>query len=253
MTVQAGETPAAAPAPQALVNADELAKSIVNAVAAVNAQQAPSAVQAARVSAFDAKAKELLSSDRIDKDVMPIMLELINAMKSDMSAEQQEAAMKAAQEAQTKNIHAELGRMVDRFAATTSDPELVRDMKPAIVQRAIDEYNANAVLVGRYQRTGELDWTVFEDSIAKRVGKLGGEQKAAKAAGGPAMKNEAPSGSLEVKKEFNKDMLDERQAEIFNSQTSFGMKQMGLDRAAAEKRALERISEAETKLKSAKR
>lgn len=256
MTVQAGESPAQAAPQAAMVNADELAKSIVNAVAAVNLQQqaAPSPVQQASVDIFKAKADEMLKSERIDKDVMPIMLELMEAMKSQLTEEQKREAMKVAQEAQTKNLHAELGRMVDRFAATVDDGDLAREMKVAIIKNAIDEYNADPVLVNRYMRDGSLDWKKLEDSIAKRVTKLGGvAKKEDKPAGGPAMKNEAPAGSVETRKEFNKDMLDERQMEIFNSQTSFGMKQMGLDRQKAETRALERISQAETKLKSAKR
>lgn len=255
MPIEAGETqanPASAAAPVPLVNADELARSIVSAVAQINTSQPPT-VHQARVSQFEAKAKELLGSERIDKDVMPIMLDLISAMKTDLNEEQKEAAMKAAQEASTKNLHAELGRMVDRFAATTEDPELVRDMKVAIIKNAIDEYNADPILVRRYMTDGHLEWKRLEDSVVKRVSKLGGKKEESKPAGGPAMKNEAPSGAVETGKQVNKEMLDERQTEFFNSQVSFGMKNMGMDREKAEKRALERISQAETKQKSSKR
>ncbi len=256
MTVIAGETSPQAP-PANVVDAEALARNIVQGVFANLPVQSAPVQQAAAVSAFRAKADELLKNERIDKDVMPVMLDLIEAMKGDLSREQKAEAMQAAQAASTQAIHSELGRMVERYAKTSGNPELVRKLSPSIVKDAIDDYNGNPSLVRKYQSDGSIDWNKMDESVVAYISKwapgTAGDTSEKKPAGGPAMKNEAPAGAPDGGRQLDRDSLNEVQAEIYNSQVSFGIKQAGMTREAAEKRALENINKAEQKMKAAKR
>lgn len=258
MPVEAGETEVVAPAAQ-VVDATALANSIVQGVfARLDTQPAAApATRQERVSAFQSKAAELLKDGKIDQEVMPVMLSLIEAMGSDLTAKQQEEYQKAASAASTQAIHGELGRMVERYGATCANPELIREMSSVIVQKAIAEYNSNATLVRAYQQTGAVDYGVMDKFIVAHISKWGGTKEAggepAKKAGGPAMKNSAPSGAADVSMDLSKDSLDERQKEIFNSQVNFAIKERRLSREDAEKHALGLINKAESKRKSAKR
>lgn len=216
-------------------------------------QDAPAASRQDQVSALRAKADELLASQKIDKDVAPALMELMEAMGNDLTAKQRETYERAANEQSTRAIHSELGRMVDRLAQACPNPELIRELKPSILQKVINDYNAVPALVAQYNRTKEVDWTEMEKLLGGHVKKwatTSGGAKEDKPAGGPAMKNSAPSGTTEVTRTVDVESLDERQREIFNSQVSFGKKQMNLEPEAAKKRALDLISKAESKVKS---
>lgn len=257
MTVQAGESQAAPAATQApLVDADALANSIVNAVARINQNQAPAEQAAARqrASNLEDTYQELLKSGNVDKDVMPIMKQLVEAAQSDLSEKQKLEFMATAQDQQTRAIHNELGRMVERFAQSSANPELIRELKSSIVSKTIAKYNNNPSLVNQYQRTGDVDWNEMEKTVVEQITKWGGAKTNEKQAGGPAMKNDAPSGiDANTARELDADSLNEKQREIFNSQTYFGTKNMGLTREKAEERALKHINAAEQRMKSAKR
>lgn len=225
-------------------------------MAQLNSQQQQPVTRAEAQSAFKAKADELLKSEKIDKDVMPVMLDLIEAMEKDLTAKQRTEALASAQEAQTKAIHSELGRMVERYAKASSDPELIRALQPKIVQEAISNYNANPKLVNQYQSSGEVNWSEFDKFVVAEVTKWdknaekAGDKKPA--AGGPAMTNSAPAGVTQPSQSLSVDDLNERQREMFHSQVSFG-KQNGLTREKAQERALSLIKNAEDKIKSSKR
>jgi hypothetical protein len=242
-----------------VVDANALANSIVQGVFAridVNGQGQQPANRQERVSAFKATADKLLASEKIDKDVMPVMLELLEAMGTDLTEKQSADFVKSAQQQQTKAIHDELGRLVARYGATCPNPELITALKDKIVQDAINDYNSDGNLVAQYQRSGQVDWNRMDKTVVEYVTKWAGKAGAAevKPAGGPAMKNSAPSGAIETSHELDKESLSEgRQREMFNSQVGFGIKEMRLDRNAAEKRALELVNKAEAKVRSGKR
>lgn len=253
--IAAGESSPPTAAPSHVVDAHALAESIVGQVfARMPVQDAPTAASREdHVSALKAKADELLASQKIDKDVAPALMELMEAMGNDLSAKQRKVYEQAANEQSTRAIHSELGRMIDRLAQACPNPELIRELKPSILAKTIDDYNAVPSLVAAYNRTKEVNWTEMEKFLGGHVKKWAtttGGAKEDKPAGGPAMKNSAPSGTAEVSHEVSIDSLDEKQREIFNSQVSFGKKQMNLEPEAAKKRALDLISKAESKMKS---
>lgn len=257
MPVEAGESTVANP-PQQIVDAQALANAIVqNVMATLPVQQPGESVAAARrerVSVFRSKADELLKSGQVDEASLPIMLQLVEAMGEDLTAKQQEEYLKAAQQQQTQAIHAELGRMIERYAQTAESPELIRELKLSISKRTIDEYNANPVLVNKYRNNGEVDWNEMDKIVVKHVSRWsktgaegGGKEKPS---GGPAMKNDAPSGAIEPSREISKDALNERQLDKFNADVSFAIKNMNMKREDAEKRALTLINNAESKLRA---
>jgi len=242
--------------PQHVVDASALAESIVNKVFdRMPVQQAAPVAVAQRASIFQDTAERFLKDGKMDADVMPVMVDLIKAGMADMTAAQREEQAKIRGEERGQQIQSELGRMVDRFAESAKNPELISELKHSIIQKAYADYNANPSLVNRFHADGSIDWKVFEKSVVAQVTKwngAGGAEPAAKPAGGPAMKNSAPAGTPEGSSSLSVDSLTEKQRELFNSQMSFGKKEMRLTPEAAQKRALDNISRAEEKLKSSK-
>lgn len=239
-----------------MVDAQELARSIVGAVAELNRTAPQPMTVAEQRSALDETSERLLKDERIDKDVMPVVMDLVKAMQRDVEAKAERARADQDRKATQAGVHSELGRLVERYATTSGNPELIRELKPSIMQKAIDEYNANAVLVRRFEQTGAVDWTEMDKLVVKHVSKWSATKDSAepeKKAGGPAMKNDAPSGGVQLSGQIDIDALSEKQREIANSQISFAVKSMGMSRADAEKRALDLINKAESKIKSAKR
>jgi len=258
MAIEAGEqqgatATASAPAatPPAVVDANEFAKSIVSEVAKINMQQAPmTPAQEKQVDYLKEEAEALLKEGLVDQSVAPALERLIRAAQKNVEINASKAQSQRDRDAASRQVHAELGRMVERFAQTSKNPELIRELKEKIASRAIDDYNSNPALVRRFMQNGDVDWSELEKSVVKQVSKWGKEAPAEeKPSGGPPMKNSAPSGAADVKTEISRDSLSERQLEIFNSQTDFGLKHMGLKRDDAEKRALNLISNAESKAK----
>lgn len=249
--IKAGES-APAVAPQQLVDATTLAESIVSGVFQrldqTGGNNRPQATQE-RVSAFQEKAKALLASEKIDKDVVPTMLELIEAVKADLTAEQKKAMMEAAGQQAVKNVHDELGRAVDRYAL---DDKRVSKAKTVIVGEVIDEYNKLPV-ANRFKQDGYVDWQAMDTLVVKHV-KEWSSDKDPKPAGGPAMKNSAPpSAGADATRQLDADSLNEKQREHYNSVVHFHIKQNGMPRADAEKEALRLVNNAEQKVKSSKR
>jgi hypothetical protein len=257
MTVQAGESNPQTAATAVQVDAEALASSIVQGVFSRLDQQGALQTQGAttqeRQSAFKAKAAELLASKKVDEGVFPIMLELVEAMGADLTAAQRAEIEKTAREQHVAAVHAELGRIVERYAAASDNPDLIRALKPTIMEETIAEYNSKSNLVNQFNRTGAVDWSVMDSSIAKRVQKWGvGTNGGAKEkpAGGVPMQNSAPSGATEPSSSLSADEFNERQREMYNAQVSFAVKEMRLPREDAEKRALKLVNDAENKVKS---
>lgn len=259
MTVVAGETEATqAPVVQS-VDATALAHSIVTGVfqklESQGALQSTGTTKQERQSAFKAKAEALLKDDTTNKESVAIMVDLLEAMGSDLTVKQREEAIAAAREAGTKAVHSELGRMVERYAASSGNPDLIRELKPSIMSKAIEFYNSHPGAVAAWERDGSVDWGIFDKSVVDQIKKWGGAASGGtegKPAKGPAMKNDAPAGAPESTNSLSKDDLDGRQQELFNAQVSFAIKNMNMKREDAEKRALDQINAAEKKVKEGK-
>lgn len=256
--VESGESqPQATPPTAQLVDASALAKELVSGVFAQLQVQTPAQAPqtpAQRQSAFKAKTEEYKASGRLNEDVAPVMFDLIEAMKADLSAEQRESQAQAEARNKTAVIHSQIGSIIDRYADASKNPELIKELKTSIGAKVIDQYNKTPALLYRYQQTGEIDWTEMDKLIVPHVNKWSGGEDAEKPARGPAMKNNAPSGSsAEASATLSKDTLNDTQRDIYNAQVSFGIKNAGLKREDAEKKALELINRAESKKKSAKR
>lgn len=254
--ILAGEsTPQANSQPQlvdAAALASELTKGFDGVFARLDAQgQAAAPAAQARISQFKREADALLSNDKVDQDVVSTMLKLLEAAKADISVETREAVMKEAFNKQLRDTHAEVGRLIDRYAG---DDKTVKKMKPVLADDVITEYNTHAV-AKRFTVDGFVDWNLMDTLAVKHTKQWatqGAEPADKKPAGGIAMKNEAPANSgASTRSDLSLDSLNtESQREFVKDQIHFGVKNMGMDRAKAEERALRLLNSAEAKNKS---
>lgn len=214
------------------VTAGALADAIVGQVfARLPEQQAAPATKQERVSAFQQKAAALLKDERIDKDVVGVMMELIQGVAEDLTTSQQETAVKQALAIQNQTVHKHLFELIERYSK--KDP-FVKKAQIAVANEIIEEFNKNPTRAQQYMQ-GNVDYGAF-DKIAVKV--VNGWLREPASPGGPSIKPNPAGQKKDAGGPADKNELNEKQLEVYNGQVAFYKKMTDLKPEEVHKKAL---------------
>lgn len=218
------------PEPGTSVNASDLSEALVTRIFqrldASGITGGGGTQQKQRESAFQSKVSELLKSDQIDKDSFGLLVQLMEGLKADMSAEQQQNAQQIAIEVQTKVTHQRVFDLIDRFGGKGN--AIAQKAKSAIANEIINEFNTDMGRVNRYMNQ-DVDWAAFERIAAKTMNNWFPQGKAQGSptvtAGGDRTtgitgKSNATTSAAGASTK-GVDDLNEKQREVYNAQQNF--------------------------------